>query len=375
MKLRNGCTSFKLPNNQFIVTSDFVVFQVARDLQVLPTQLSTLPSDLIKKLKMVGILIEENKELPIPPYKTQLLLEHITFKNLEIGRVPFIFQEVVKNSSFSPVFTIDCSFQVTDVLLGLIRRKYKENCINPILKIRINEDLELFQDLIENHLENYESIEWSNLILILDSKYEEESIIADLKQRLQPLEIYISYESPSLLVTKEERQSVPKDYKILLQLNEELLELHDNYWNREEICVDDDSIFRCLTILRKSLLLNLMESTTITYIPPYLQKYSFKPYCGACDTKLCIEGDGQLYPCELGYEKGDLITTLEDRPLRELLKSKSFQQYRQRIEQQSITCQRTCCLAQLCSGCLYQKQKCSLIMKILKAWLGKVEIP
>lgn len=370
-KLANGCKVFNCTKKHIIVTSDLTRIQIPPNCELMPLNCNSFPLSLRTQLEELKILLnaDETRAPPVP--SNDLLIDNVTFKNIVVDKISLIFEEFLKNSSNNPVITIDCPLDSVIRLLGLITEKYHANSINPIIKIFIRDNLEAFIAAIAQFLANRESIEKNNVILIVTDQYYDKQYFSKLLQRLTPLKIYLYFESVSSLLARLHELELLPEVSILLEFEESLLNFDIAQLVHRDIFIDDDSLFRLLTAFRQKIDLKISNSIMKTYIPRHLKKHIFQPYCSACTSKLFIEGDGNLYSCNLGYKNADLIAILGDKPLEQLLKSDEFQQKRKRIELQSLECQKTCPLSYFCSGCLYMEQKCIPITNLFKALLDQ----
>jgi hypothetical protein len=294
-------------------------------------------------------------------------IENITFKNIVASKVEHIFREFLKNSSFSPVITLDCSLEVCATFLNLISQKYKENSINPIVRLVLRERIEEYLEVLKAYIGAKESIEQSNIILIVRAELLEKEILKTIEKEMNPLALFAFYENIALSRLKESKFQVP----ILLELNERLRDLDLSKIKAFPIYIHDDSLYRLIYAFKKKKDLLTEGLDKQAFFPSFLKKDLFLPYCKGGAGKLLIEGTGRIFACELGYMRGDLLTTLKEGPLKPLLQSESIRQFRRRVADNAHQCQEICCLSYFCSGCPYREayNKCEMMRELLNIFI------
>lgn len=358
LEIRDGVESFKLSDRQVLITPELKKVRIPLEVVFPPLKLEDLPEKLIKRLKKRDIIVSSIVNKKKPSYEKKLLLEKITLKDLDIKRVQYIFQEILKNCSMAPVITIDCSLEVTSKLLNLISQKYNENSINPIVKIFIRERVEEFLRVIKEFLDARESIELNNLILVIHHTNTSREIIKKARENVDPLEIYLYYEKIPHHITKLDQLNWNYDLPVLLELNEQINHLDFSQIKKVPIHINDDSIFRLVSAFK-------LKAYTVHDV---IRKQLFVPYCGACNSRLFIEGSGKIYGCNTGYRSNDQLGTLENKSLKEWLNSKKFKDIRKKIEMNSRNSQKNSSLSNFYSGCLYHNdfQKFNLMKNLLQ---------
>lgn len=360
LEVRDGVECFTLKDRQILITPELKKVRIPLDLAFPPPNIEELPKNLIKRLRKREIIVPSITNEMKPSYEEKCLLEKVTFKNLAFERVEYIFQEFVKNCSMVPVITIDCNLDVTSTLLKLINQEYIENSINPIVKIFIREAVNDFLKPIKEFLDARESIELNNLFLILDNSCINYGLIKKVRELIAPLDFFIYYEKiPESMEIEDFNHGY--DLSILLEINEQLHGLKLTEIKNYPISINDDSIFRLINAFK-------LKSYTVQEV---IRKQIFLPYCGACNSRLFIEGKGNIYACNTGYRSNDQLDSLENKSIKDILKSKKFKELRYRIEENSKKYQRTNCLSNFFSGCLYKSEfnKESLMKKILQAYI------
>ena len=284
LEIRDGVNCFKFKDRQVLITPDLKKLNIPLDLIFPPPKIENLSEKLLKRFKKRGVIVSSIENRKKPSYKTQCILEKITFRNIDIEYVDNIFQECLKNSSMAPLITIDCSLEVTSKLLNLIHRKYSENSINPIIKIFIKDSVEDFLKIIREFLNARESIELNNLFLIIQHKIISNELINNIKESIDPLELYLYYENIPDYITNIEAFNWDYNLPILLEINERMTSLNLNEIKRFPIVINEDSIFRLLSAFK-------LKSYTVN---EFLRKQLFLPYCGACNNRIFIEGRGKI---------------------------------------------------------------------------------
>ncbi|MBD3230995.1 MAG: hypothetical protein GF329_22640 [Candidatus Lokiarchaeota archaeon] len=341
IELRNGINSYIFKDKKILITPELNKVKVDLEFE-LPQNPEQLTKKTVKRFKKRGILVDSKINEFEPIYDDKTLLKKITFKNIDNKNIDSIFEDFLRNSSITPVITIDSSIQSTARLLELINKKYNENSINPIVKVFIRNDMNEILDVLKNYLGGRESIELNNLFLIFYNTIINEEIIEKFKNEINPMEIYIYFQE------MDDINEIEKSYEkyklpILLEIGEFMNNLDLNLFKEYPIITNDDSINRLLTAFR----LKTYMSNEI------LRGKVFLPYCEGCKNRLLIYGDGKVYSCNTGYRAGDCIGNLQDMDIKRVLNSEKLKNNRDKIIENSKKYQKTSCLMNFYSGCLY----------------------
>lgn len=368
-KIRDGVEYFKTKDRLVLITPELKRAEIPLNYEFPPSDIKQLPRELIKLLKSKDIIVDSTKKKKNLSNQLKGVLKTITFKDIQFEKIDLLVQEFLKNCSISPVITIDCSFKVTSKFLDIINEKYNENSINPVVKIFIREEFNRFIEKIEQYIHARESIELNTLIIILDYTLLNEEIIKEVKKRINPLEIFIYYNEIPDTVTKLDELCNEYHLPVLLEINKKTEDLEIKPFKNLPLYFNDDSIFRLISTLK--LRFSKKQAAFKEFFSSLLAGYLIFPYCTACNSRLFIEGDGNIYACNTGFQAHDILCTLNNQSLEEILNSKEMEDLRNRIEEKSNILQQKSCLSNFISGCLYEDRfkKFELMKKILLLYI------
>lgn len=78
--------------------------------------------------------------------------------------------------------------------------------------------------------------------------------------------------------------------------------------------------------------------------------------CGAGKRKIAVTLEGEVYPCDVAYDKEYCMGSLREESMEKILKGEKAQKIRDKIQENFKKCADECCLAFFCAGCLISER-------------------
>ncbi|MHA1269954.1 MAG: SPASM domain-containing protein [Candidatus Helarchaeota archaeon] len=360
LELRSGICNFKFENEQILITPELTHVIIPKDFKFPLNNIESIDKTFKNKLIKQKILVNPRVNKIKPKYQIINIIDHITFKDIDIDMVDYIFDQFIKNCCISPTIIIDCNYKPAAKLIELISKKYNENSINPTLSIFIRDSVEGYHELISKYLMSHESIELNNLFFVFHNSIVNEEYLLKFG-KFNPLGISIFYdEIPNSVI---ELKDLLWEFKkpILLEITNDIINLDLENANQFELFINDDSINRLIYAFK-------MKKY---FSQEFIKNRIIQPYCTACNTRILIAGGGDIYSCNTGYRFGNKICDLKNQALKQILSSNKFKTIRESIIRNSMEFQKNSCLFNFLSGCIYcdKFNKMDIMKRILISYI------